>query len=197
MNKKVEKVRCDWAMKGDEAYQLYHDEEWGVPVHDERVHFEFLMLETAQAGLSWATVLRKRNGYRKAFADFDPEKVARYSEAKIEKLLENPAIIRNRAKVKAAVTNARAFLDVQEKFGSFDKYIWGFVDGKPIQNRWTETIQVPATSALSDTVSKELKARGFKFVGSTVCYAHLQATGLINDHLVHCFRHRHVTKQAR
>ncbi len=197
MNKNAAKVRCDWAMKGDEAYQRYHDEEWGVPVHDERVHFEFLMLETAQAGLSWATILRKRDGYRKAFADFDPEKVARYSSAKIEKLLASPAIIRNRAKILAAVSNARVFLDIQEEIGSFDKYIWGFVNGKPVQNKWKTMDQIPATSSLSDVVSKELKNRGFKFVGSTVCYAHLQAAGLINDHLVHCFRHKHVTKESR
>lgn len=189
--------RCDWVMKGDEAYFRYHDEEWGVPVHDDKVHFEFLMLETAQAGLSWATVLRKREGYRNAFAQFDPAQVARFTAKKIETLLANTNIIRNRAKVLAAVSNARAFLEVQKKFGSFDSYIWKFVDGEPVHNQWEENCQVPATSPLSDAVSKDLKQRGFKFVGSTVCYAHLQATGLVNDHLVKCFRYQELRRNRR
>lgn len=190
-------TRCDWALKGNADYQRYHDEEWGVPVHDDRVHFEFLMLETAQAGLSWAVVLRKREGYRRAFAAFDPVKVARFNDRRVETLLEDEGIIRNRAKIRAAISNAQAFLDVRKEFGSFNDYLWGFVRGKPIQNRWTTTAQVPATSPVSDAMSKDLKSRGFKFVGSTVCYAHLQAVGAINDHLVGCFRHRECVRMAR
>ncbi len=183
------KKRCPWADAGNELYVRYHDEEWGVAVHDDRVQFEFLMLESAQAGLSWAVVLNKREGYRKAFAQFDAEKVARFTDKRIEKLLENPAIVRNRLKVKAAVTNAQAFLQVQEEFGTFDEYLWGFVDGEPIQNRWRTIKQVPATSPESDALSKDLKGRGFKFVGSTIVYAHMQAVGMVNDHLVSCFRY--------
>jgi len=159
-------------------------------VHDDRKQFEFLLLEGAQAGLSWWTVLNKRDGYRKAFADFDPEKVARFSAKQIERLLENPSIIRNKLKVNAAVSNARAFLDVQEEFGSFDDYIWQFVDGQPIQNSWRQLQEVPATTRESDTLSKDLKKRGFKFVGSTIMYAHMQAVGMVNDHLVKCFRYK-------
>ncbi|HLT81020.1 MAG TPA: DNA-3-methyladenine glycosylase I [Cyclobacteriaceae bacterium] len=185
----AEKTRCNWSLKSD-LYIRYHDEEWGVPVHNDRTHFEFLILEGAQAGLSWSTILNKREGYRKCFADFDPEKVARYTEKRIEKILQDPGIVRNRLKVNSAVSNAQRFLEVQEEFGSFDAYIWRFVDGKPIVNRWTRNDQVPATSKESDALSKDLIKRGFRFVGSTVMYAHLQACGLINDHLTSCFRHR-------
>ncbi|MEX2168894.1 MAG: DNA-3-methyladenine glycosylase I [Pirellulales bacterium] len=187
---KLEKQRCDWSRAGDEQYIAYHDEEWGVPVHDDRKQFEFLTLESAQAGLSWATVLRKRENYRRAFADFDPEKVAQFTAKRIEKLLLDPGIIRNRLKVTAAVTNARQFLAVQEEAGSFDDYIWKFVDGWPIRNLWQTHKQVPATSPESDALSKDLKQRGFKFVGSTIVYAHMQAVGMVNDHLVTCFRHK-------
>lgn len=186
--------RCGWSASGDEQYVAYHDDEWGVPVHDDRKQFEFLTLESAQAGLSWATVLRKRENYRRAFANFDPEKVARFTAKQIEKLLADPGIIRNRLKVAAAVTNARAFLAVQEEFGTFDKYIWGFVDGRPIRNTWATMKQVPATSKESDALSKDLKQRGFKFVGSTIIYAHMQAVGMVNDHLVSCFRHKAVAR---
>jgi DNA-3-methyladenine glycosylase I len=165
-----------------------------VPVHDDRTHFEFLLLEGAQAGLSWSTVLRKREAYRRAFSRFDPEKVARYTEKRIQKLLRDPGIIRNRLKVEAAVSNARSFLEIREEFGSFDAYCWGFVDGKPRVNRWKSTRQVPATSPESDTFSKDLKRRGFRFVGSTIIYAHMQAIGMVNDHLADCFRYREVRR---
>jgi DNA-3-methyladenine glycosylase I len=188
------KQRCGWSVNGDEQYIAYHDDEWGVPVHDDRKQFEFLTLESAQAGLSWATVLRKRDNYRRAFADFDPEKVARFTTKRIERLLANPGIIRNRLKVNAAVTNARYFLDVQEEFGTFDKYIWSFVDGRPIQNRIPDMKRMPATSKESDALSKDLKGRGFKFVGSTIIYAHMQAVGMVNDHVVTCFRHKVVAR---
>ena len=180
--------RCGWA-KG-EMYEQYHDTEWGVPVHDDRTLFEFLILEGAQAGLSWSTILNKRENYRKAFDRFDPRKVARYDERKIAALLENPGIVRNRLKVRAAVTNAKAFLAVQKEFGSFDAYVWRFVGGKPIQNRWQTLKELPARTDVSDAMSKDLLKRGFRFVGSTICYALMQATGLVNDHLVSCFRHR-------
>ncbi|MBM4220854.1 MAG: DNA-3-methyladenine glycosylase I [Gammaproteobacteria bacterium] len=186
----TEASRCPWSEGVSPAYLAYHDSEWGVPVHDDRRQFEFLILEGAQAGLSWSTILHRRAGYRRAFADFDPHKVARFTPARIEKLLLDPGIIRNRLKVCAAVSNARAFLDVQEAFGSFDRYIWGFVDGRPVVNRWRRQSEVPATSAVSDALSKDMKRRGFRFVGSTILYAHLQATGLVNDHLLGCFRHR-------
>jgi len=191
---RLKKDRCDWCMAGNELYIRYHDEEWGVPVHDDQKQFEFLTLESAQAGLSWSTVLNKREGYRKAFADFEPTKVARFSEKKIAKLLENPAIIRNRLKVKAAVTNAQAFLEVQAEFNGFDAYIWQFVDGRPLQNKWRTMKQVPVTTKQSDTLSKDLKQRGFKFVGSTIIYAHMQAVGMVNDHVVGCFRHKACAK---
>jgi DNA-3-methyladenine glycosylase I len=168
----------------------------GAPVHDDRKHFEFLLLEAAQAGLSWSTVLRKREGYRRAFSDFDPSKVARYTEARLEKLMLDPAIIRNRMKIGAAVRNAQAFLAVQEEFGSFDSYCWRFVDGRPKVNRWKSPKDVPATSPESDAFSKDLKARGFSFVGSTIIYAHMQAVGMVNDHLVDCFRYREVQRGA-
>ena len=178
-------------------YIEYHDKEWGVPVCDDRVQFEFLILEGAQAGLSWSTILNKREGYRKAFADFDPEKVARFTDKRIEKLLQNPGIVRNRLKVQSAVTNARAFLAVQKEFGSFSEYIWGFVGGKPIQNNFKKDSDIPATSPESDALSKDLKKRGFKFVGSTIVYAHMQATGLVNDHVTGCFRYKPCRQLAK
>jgi DNA-3-methyladenine glycosylase I len=183
-----DKVRCPWCLS-TETYIRYHDEEWGVPVHDDRVHFEFLILEGAQAGLSWSTVLHKRDGYRKNFADFNPDKVARFTPRQIEKILKDPGIIRNRLKVNAAVNNARRFQEVQKEFGTFDAYIWKFVGGKPKLNKWKTIKQLPATSKESDALSKDLIQRGFKFVGSTVIYAHMQACGLINDHLVSCWRY--------
>ena len=189
--------RCRWAEGVSDAYIDYHDTEWGVPVTDDRVQFEFLILEGAQAGLSWSTILNKREGYRKAFADFDPEKVARFTGKRVERLLQDPGIVRNRLKVQAAVTNAQAFLAVQEAFGSFSDYIWGFVDGRPIQNRFRGDGDVPATSPESDAISKDLKQRGFKFVGSTIVYAHMQATGLVNDHVVGCFRYKPCQQLAK
>jgi DNA-3-methyladenine glycosylase I len=182
--------RCGWCMGVNDAYVAYHDEEWGAPRRDDAGQFEFLVLESAQAGLSWSTVLNKRDGYRRAFAGFDPEKVARFNRRSVERLMADAGIIRNRQKIEAAIGNARAFLDVQSEFGSFGDYIWGFVDGRPVVNRWRHSRQVPASTPLSDRISKDLKSRGFKFVGSTIVYAHLQATGLVNDHLVGCFRHR-------
>ena len=183
-------TRCKWAESESLDYIRYHDEEWGVPAYDDRTQFEFLILEGAQAGLSWSTILNKREGYRKLFADFDPEKVARFTKKRVEKLLLDPAIVRNRLKVESAVSNARAFLKVQEEFGSFSDYIWGFVDGKPIQNRFRKDGDIPATSPESDALSKDLKQRGFRFVGSTIIYAHMQATGMVNDHVTACFRHK-------
>jgi DNA-3-methyladenine glycosylase I len=186
--------RCAWVGINNPLMLEYHDREWGVPVHDDRKHFEFLVLEAAQAGLSWAIVLNKREGYRRAFSDFDPGKAARYTEKRIEKLTSDPGIIRNRMKIAAAVGNARALLAVQEEFGSFDAYCWRFVDGRPKVNRWKTTKQVPATSPESDAFSKDLKRRGFSFVGSTVIYAHMQAVGMVNDHLVDCFRYREIRR---
>ncbi len=183
------KVRCPWSLGVSDAYQAYHDEEWGVPAPDDATHFEFLVLESAQAGLSWRTVLNKRSGYRKAFADFDPQLVARYGEREIEALAHDPGIVRNRQKIRAAVANASAFLDIAEEFGSFARYIWRFVGGAPIVNRWQRQDQLPATSKESDRLAADLKARGFKFVGSTIMYSHMQACGLVNDHLVGCYRH--------
>ena len=182
------KIRCGWCLKFDQYIQ-YHDEEWGIPVHDDRVHFEFLILEGAQAGLSWSTILKKRPGYKKAFADFDPLKVSRFTDARVEKILQDPGIVRNRLKVMATVNNAKRFLEVQKEFGSFDKYIWQFVGGKPIINRWESLREVPANTPESDALSRDLIKRGFKFVGSTVMYAHMQACGLVNDHLVNCWRY--------
>jgi len=176
-------------------YIAYHDEEWGLPVHDDCRLFEFLILEGAQAGLSWSTILRKRAGYREAFAGFDAGRVARFDSRKVERLMQFPAIVRNRLKIQAAITNARCFLQVQEEFGSFAAYSWAFVGGRPIVNRWRDMKQVPATSPESDAFSKDLKKRGFKFVGSTIMYAHMQATGMVNDHLVTCFRHKEVSKK--
>lgn len=188
MTRKI--TRCKWAEGVSLDYIEYHDKEWGVPVRDDRVQFEFLLLEGAQAGLSWSTILNKREGYRKAFAEFDPRKVARFTDKRIDKLLQNPGIVRNRLKVRSAVSNAKAFLAVQEEFGSFSEYIWSFVDDRPIQNRFKADSDIPATSPESDTLSKDLKKRGFKFVGSTIMYAHMQATGLVNDHVVGCFRYK-------
>jgi DNA-3-methyladenine glycosylase I len=186
-----EKNRCAWCLKF-EQYIHYHDTEWGVPVQDDRKHFEFLILEGAQAGLSWSTILKKREGYRQAFANFDPVKVARFTDARLEKILLDPGIVRNRLKVFAAVNNAQRFLEVQKEFGSFNTYIWSFVKGKPITNKWKSLREIPATSKESDALSKDLIKRGFKFVGSTVIYAHMQACGLVNDHLIDCFRYKQV-----
>lgn len=182
------KKSCDWP--GDNELMIeYHDTEWGTPVHDDGKLFEFLMLDVAQAGLSWQTVLNKRENYRKAFDHFDPAKIVRYNKRKITSLLKNPGIIRNRMKIEAAVTNARAVLEVQKEFGSFDAYIWQFVNGTPIRNKWKKLKDIPATSPESDAMSQDLKQRGFKFVGSTICYAFMQSVGMVNDHLIHCFRY--------
>jgi DNA-3-methyladenine glycosylase I len=189
------KTRCGWCLKFDQ-YVRYHDEEWGVPVYDDRLHFEFLVLEGAQAGLSWSTILRKREGYRKLFAEFDPRKVARFTAARVEKILKDPSIVRNRLKVQATVNNAARFLEIQKEFGSFSDYIWGFVGGKPIINRHKTLADVRPTTPESDALSKDLIRRGFKFVGSTVIYAHMQACGLVNDHLVDCWRYKAVMKPA-
>jgi len=186
--------RCSWVNVDQELMREYHDREWGVPTHDDRRHFEFLVLEAAQAGLSWSIVLNKREGYRRAFSQFDPKKVARYSQARIDKLTADPGIVRNRMKIAAAVKNAQAFLAVQEEFGSFDVYSWRFVGGRPRQNRWGSLRQVPSTTAESDAFSRDLKRRGFSFVGSTIIYAHMQAFGMVNDHLTGCFRHREVAR---
>jgi len=186
------KKRCGWVGEGNPLMLEYHDREWGVPVHADGKHFEFLLLEGAQAGLSWSIVLRKREGYRRAFSGFDPSKVARYTEKRVQKLLLDPGIIRNRQKIEAAIRNARAFLAIQEEFGTFDAYAWRFVGGQPKVNRWKVTKQIPATTPESDAFSKDLKLRGCSFVGSTVIYAHMQAVGMVNDHLVDCFRYREV-----
>jgi DNA-3-methyladenine glycosylase I len=185
-------TRCAWAYGQFPEYDEYHDREWGVPVHDDRKHFEFLVLEGAQAGLSWSTVLKKREGYRLAFADFDPEVVATFDQRHVEGLILNPAIIRNRLKIQGTVTNAKAFLKVQEEFGSFDEYIWRFVGGKPKVGHWKSLREIPAITPESDALSKDLKKRGFKFVGSTVIYAHMQACGLVNDHTTDCFRYQEI-----
>ncbi|HKQ59243.1 MAG TPA: DNA-3-methyladenine glycosylase I [Candidatus Eisenbacteria bacterium] len=192
-----EKRRCSWPSPGKPIYLAYHDEQWGVPVHDDRLLFEMLVLEGAQAGLSWETILNKRPAYQRAFDRFDPRKVARYDARKVRALLADPGIVRNRLKVAAAITNARAFLKVQEEFGSFDAYIWQFVDGKPRQNAWAAHQKIPASTPESDAMSKDLKRRGFTFVGSTICYAFMQACGMVNDHLVTCFRYREVGRRAR
>ena len=187
------KKRCGWAEGLDEDYKKYHDEEWGVPVHDDRVWYEFIVLDGAQAGLSWSTILKKRENYRKAFAGFDPAKVARFDRRKVERLLKDPGIVRNRLKVESAVYNAKAFLKVQKEFGSFDAYVWRFVGGKTRQNRWRTLKQIPAETAESKAMSKDLKNRGFSFVGPTICYAFMQAAGMVNDHLVTCFRHKELS----
>jgi DNA-3-methyladenine glycosylase I len=189
MDNSALRIRCTWA-GSDPLYQSYHDQEWGVPVHDDRQLFEFLTLEGAQAGLSWITILRKRAAYRVAFAGFDPEAVARFDASKVSELLANPGIVRNRLKVASTISNAQAFLEVQDEFGSFDAYQWRFVDGSPIQNAWQSLKEVPATTPESDALSRDLKKRGFRFVGSTICYAHMQAIGMVNDHTVDCFRWR-------
>ena len=186
-----ETSRCDWA-GSDLLYIAYHDTEWGVPLHDDRLLFEFLVLEGAQAGLSWLTILRKRDNYRRAFADFVPAKVARFDQRKIARLLADAGIIRNRQKIEAAIANARAYLKVQEEFGSFDAYSWRFVDGRPIRNRWRRLAEIPARTKESETMSRDLVQRGFRFVGPTICYAHMQATGMVNDHLLGCFRYAQV-----
>ncbi len=189
-------IRCGWAGE-DPLYVRYHDEEWGVPVFDDRKLFEFLILEGAQAGLSWITILRKRENYRKAFAGFDPRKVARFDASDVRRLLGNPGIVRNRLKVEAAIRNARAFLEVQKEFGSFAAYSWAFVGGKPRHNAFRSLKEIPAKTGISDAFSKDMKKRGFNFVGSTILYAHMQAVGMVNDHLVGCFRHREVKRLKR
>jgi DNA-3-methyladenine glycosylase I len=186
--------RCDWVPLGDPAYVAYHDEEWGVPSHDDRHLFELLVLEGAQAGLSWATILRKREGYREAFAGFDPARVASFGRRDVNRLLRNPAIVRNRLKVESAVNNAARVLEVQEEFGSLDAYLWQFVDGKPLVGRWRALGEIPTVTAESKAMSKDLKTRGFRFVGPTVCYAFMQAAGLVNDHTTTCFRYRELRK---
>jgi DNA-3-methyladenine glycosylase I len=191
MKSVVPKVRCPWPTQ--ENMLRYHDEEWGVPVHNDRLLFEFLILEGAQAGLSWQTVLNKRENYRAAFDNFEAEKIARYSEAKAAKLMDNPGIIRNRLKIQATIQNAKSFLKVREEFGSFDAYLWRFVDGRPIINRRKSMKEVPARTEISDAMSKDLLKRGFKFAGSTICYANMQAIGMVNDHLVTCFRHKQLS----
>jgi len=193
MKEKKVKSRCEWGTVS-QLYIDYHDNEWGVPVHDDRMLFEFLVLEGAQAGLSWETVLKKRENYRKAFSDFDPVKVSRYGAKKIETLLGNKGIIRNRLKIASAINNAKRFLEVRKEFGTFDAYIWQFVNGKPITNRFKSIHELPATTKESDVMSKDLKKRGFKFVGPTICYAHMQATGMVNDHVVDCFRYKEIKK---
>ncbi|MEC3906590.1 DNA-3-methyladenine glycosylase I [Tamlana sp. 2201CG12-4] len=185
------KHRCGWC-EGDPLYETYHDQEWGVPVYDDNKLFEFLILETFQAGLSWITVLRKRENFRKAFDHFDYKKIANYQQSKIDTLLQDTGIIRNKLKVNATITNAQAFIKIQQEFGTFSKYIWGFVNGKPIKNAYQALNDIPANTPLSDTISKDLKKRGFKFVGTTVVYAHMQATGMVNDHITSCFRYEEV-----
>jgi len=187
MTTDIQPTRCAWT-GADPLYRDYHDQEWGVAVHDDRLLFEFLILEGAQAGLSWITILRKRESYRAAFSGFDPELVARFDEQKVAELLANPGIVRNRLKVASTISNARAFLKIQEEFGSFDAYLWRFVDGRPIQNSWRSIREVPASTAVSDSLSRDLKKRGFRFVGSTICYAMMQAVGMVNDHTTDCFR---------
>ncbi|MBU3207331.1 DNA-3-methyladenine glycosylase I [Clostridium algidicarnis] len=183
--------RCPWC-KDNEIYIKYHDEEWGVPVHDDIKHFEFLVLESAQAGLSWITVLKKREEYRRVYDDFEPIKVSQYDDKKVNELVENPGIIRNKKKIEASINNANKFINIQKEFGSFDNYIWNFVDGAPLINKWEDISKVPATSELSDRICKDLKSRGFKFLGSTIIYAYLQAIGVINDHITNCFRHMQI-----
>jgi DNA-3-methyladenine glycosylase I len=190
------RTRCPWCLSGNELYIHYHDTEWGVPVYDDRTQFEFLILEGAQAGLSWATILNKRAAYREAFADFDAERIAKFGKRDEQRLLNNPGIVRNRLKVAATITNAKAYLDVMEEQG-FAKYMWSFVGGKPIQNRLKTHDKIPATSTESDALSKDLKKRGFKFVGSTIMYAHMQATGMVNDHRTDCFRHKECVRLAK
>jgi DNA-3-methyladenine glycosylase I len=188
--------RCEWA-KGSQLEQFYHDNEWGVETHDDRTLFEFLILEGAQAGLSWSTILNKREGYRKAFDNFDALKISQYSENKISTLLANPEIIRNRLKINSTITNARAFLQVQKELGSFDNYIWEFVNGKPIMNSWKKITDIPSSTPESEAMSRDLKKRGFKFVGATIFYAFMQAVGMVNDHVVNCYRYKYIKRQKR
>jgi len=190
-------IRCPWSIKGNELYVRYHDREWGVPAWDDQTQFEFLILEGAQAGLSWSTILNKREGYRKAFAGFDPERIARFGKRDVARLMNDAGIVRNRLKIEAAIANARAYLEFQGKRGAFAKHLWGFVDGEPIQTRLRDQKNVRATSPESDALSKDLKKRGFKFVGSTIIYAHMQATGLVNDHVTDCFRHKECVALAK
>ena len=191
------KRRCAWSVNGGTLDRKYHDREWGVPVHSDRKLFEFLILEGAQAGLSWSTILRKRKNYRQAYDNFDARKIARYNAAKVRRLLKDPGIVRNRLKIRASILNARAFLEIQREFGRFDRYIWQFTGGKPVQNRRRNLRQVPARTRESDAMSKDLKRRGFKFVGSTICYAFMQAVGMVNDHTLNCFRHRQLTGKRK
>jgi DNA-3-methyladenine glycosylase I len=184
------KLRCEWAANGSPTDIEYHDNEWGVPVHSDKKLFEFLLLESAQAGLSWSIILKKREGYRKAFDDFDANKVANYDQRRIQELLTNPSIIRNRLKIQSTITNARAFLKLQQEFGSFDSYLWNFVDGRPKHNEWKSWIEIPSRTDISDVLSNDLKRRGFVFVGSTICYSMMQAVGMVNDHTVYCFRYK-------
>ncbi len=188
--------RCEWANK-NELERSYHDQEWGVAIHDDRSLFEFLILEGAQAGLSWSTILRKREGYRKAFDNFNARKISQYSEAHVSRLLVNPEIIRNRLKINATITNARAFLRVQKEFGSFDRYIWQFVNGRPVQNSWRKMTEIPSSTPESDAMSKDLIKRGFKFVGTTICYAFMQAVGMVNDHVAGCFRYEELKNKRK
>ena len=191
------KRRCVWAANGGPLDQIYHDREWGVPVHSDRKLFEFLILEGAQAGLSWSTILKKRKNYRQAYDNFDARKIARYNAAKVRRLLKDPGIVRNRLKIRASILNARAFLEIQKEFGRFDRYIWQFTGGKPIQNRRRSMKQVPAHTRESDVMSQDLKRRGFKFVGSTICYAFMQAVGMVNDHTLNCFRYRQLARKRK
>jgi len=184
------KLRCEWAVNGSPTDIEYHDKEWGVPVHNDKKLFEFLLLESAQAGLSWSIILKKRQGYRKAFDDFDANKVANYDQRRVQELLTNPTVIRNKLKIQSAITNARAFLKLQKEFGSFDSYLWNFVDGRPKQNEWKSWKEIPSRTEISDILSKDLKRRGFVFVGSTICYSMMQAVGMVNDHTVYCFRYK-------
>ena len=193
----TDKMRCHWATGVPDIYIRYHDTEWGVPVNDDSLLFEFLILEGFQAGLSWLTVLKKRDNFRRAFDGFNPVRMCRYDDRKISELLDNPGIIRNRLKIRAAITNAKAFLKTQEEFGTFAGYMWRFVEGRPIVNHWKSDRDIPASTPLSDKLSKDLIERGFKFVGSTIMYAHMQAVGMVNDHCIHCFRHREIQQQSR
>lgn len=188
------KVRCDWVLNGTPIEIQYHDHEWGVPVHDDKKLFEFLLLESAQAGLSWATILKKREGYRKAFDNFDVNKVANYDQRKIQQLLANPSIIRNKLKIQSAVKNAKACIKVQQELGSFDSYLWNFVDGKPKRNEWKSPSEVPSRTEISDALSKDMKKKGFVFVGSTTCYSIMQAIGMVNDHIIKCFRYKELVQ---
>lgn len=197
MPEKATKRRRCWGVIEDQLMRDYHDREWGTPVHDDRKQFEFLVLEGMQAGLNWMMILRKRQAFRRAFKDFDPKKVARFTERDVARLLQDPGIVRNRLKIEAAIHNARRFLELQKEFGSFDRYIWGFVNGRPVQSRLRSFAEMPARTPLSDRISQDLKARGFRFVGSTIVYSHLQATGIVNDHLAGCFRNREIKRPRR